>query len=481
MKEKKVRKPLVERNFIPFPLTWLKFPHNKIPENFNYGSIYKHLITTSVLQEPTNNNILSAGDKENIDVDYSRSKPLARGKQYFDSGHVQNIVDAVTEKESYYCAKAHVLASFRQQYYNVNIMLHSVTADVVDAKCQCKASTMGRCSHVAALLYALLDFVMTVKSSNACTSKLCEWNRGRQKKSPLIADENQYKSKKNLSQKKAFDPRPAMSVENSLKRNQNFVENLKVESSSCQSVTMWELLSNPDNNNSLQYTHAQESEDKIQEFPDFRNNVEMEPVVSASYDDYEMNNVQRTCDEIQEVPECSNFESLKDATVHDVYELLPSRRLEVQEMVKTLYKNLSFCAIGSQEITTAQSSSEEWVQLRKLLITASCLKTFTLPKNDKQLYNLIERHLWKKTAIRSVALEYGKDNEEKAKIQYKNYTKILGFEIKDTGLWINSNFVGLGASPDALVFDPIENSCGVLEIKCPKLLENLKNQLKFTN
>lgn len=143
-------------------------------------------------------------------------------------------------------------------------------------------------------------------------------------------------------------------------------------------------------------------------------------------------------------------------------------------LLKQLRENLSFGATGPREVTTLQSSSEEWIQLRKMLITASCLKTFALKKTETQMFNLIERHMWKESSIRLAALDYGKKIEEVAKKQYKMYTEILGFEVKDTGLWINSNFVGIGASPDALVFDPIENSCGLLEIKCPKVLENLK-------
>ena len=41
-------------------------------------------------------------------------------------------------------------------------------------------------------------------------------------------------------------------------------------------------------------------------------------------------------------------------------------------------------------------------------------------------------------------------------------------------MWINPKYPGIGASPDALVFDPIHNSSGLLEIKCPKILKKLK-------
>lgn len=188
-------------------------------------------------------------------------------------------------------------------------MLHNVTGDVVDARCKCKASTMGRCSHVAALLYALLDFAVTVESSNVGTSKLCEWNRGRQIKCPLIADENQYKSKKKFAEKKAFDPRPL--VVNSLEKTPAFIEKLKEESSSRSSVTMWELLLNPD----VQSWRVQASEDRIQDVQ----------YMHASEDKIQ-----------EDVSECRNIASMKTVTsVYDGYELLPSRKLEVHELAKT--------------------------------------------------------------------------------------------------------------------------------------------------
>ena len=122
-------------------------------------------------------------------------------------------------------------------------MLHSKTGDVLDAKYQCRASAMGRCSHVATLLYAFLDFVMIIKSNNACTSKLCEWNRGRQKKLTLRAEESQYKQKTIHAKTKPFDPSPVSSNTKSHIYNVNsFISNLQQESSARSSVSMWELI-----------------------------------------------------------------------------------------------------------------------------------------------------------------------------------------------------------------------------------------------
>ena len=72
-------------------------------------------------------------------------------------------------------------------FRDANCLYHvSVTIDsegvVVDGSCECKASAMGRCSHVAALLFALEDYTLNFGHEPvSCTSKLCQWNVGRKK------------------------------------------------------------------------------------------------------------------------------------------------------------------------------------------------------------------------------------------------------------------------------------------------------------
>ena len=60
-------------------------------------------------------------------------------------------------------------------------------------------------------------------------------------------------------------------------------------------------------------------------------------------------------------------------------------------------------------------------------------------------------------------------------MEYKESRTPLGFEVKETGLWINPGFTGLGESPDGLLFDPSETPpFGILEIKSPYILRDLK-------
>ena len=58
--------------------------------------------------------------------------------------------------------------------------------------------------------------------------------------------------------------------------------------------------------------------------------------------------------------------------------------------------------------------------------------------------------------------------------------------LNKTGLWINPAFPQIGASPDDLIADSAEDDDGLLEIKCPfilqdKLVQNFETVLTKNN
>jgi uncharacterized Zn finger protein len=72
---------------------------------------------------------------------------------------VKNIVNI--SKGNHFFIKANVMGSYTQnQTYYVSVTLASTSGIVLDASCYCKASAMGRCNHIAALLYALEDYTL---------------------------------------------------------------------------------------------------------------------------------------------------------------------------------------------------------------------------------------------------------------------------------------------------------------------------------
>ena len=60
----------------------------------------------------------------------------------------------------------------------MRVIIDPENGKVVIGECNCEAS-----SHVAALLYALLNYrvLIDINGNGACTSKLFSWNQGRKK------------------------------------------------------------------------------------------------------------------------------------------------------------------------------------------------------------------------------------------------------------------------------------------------------------
>ena len=109
---------------------------------------------------------------------------------------------------------------------NVFIAISNVSGYVKNAKCDCRASAIGRCCHVAPLLLKLSDF--STENSNIVikpsTSEPCTWNKGKKRaKKPKKLHEAEYSSSKRkpYSQLYEWDPRPKdkRSVSNKLIQN----------------------------------------------------------------------------------------------------------------------------------------------------------------------------------------------------------------------------------------------------------------------
>ena len=72
---------------------------------------------------------------------------------------------------------------------------------------------MGRCSHVAALLFALEDYIIQFgHEPPSCTSKLCGWNIGRKQKDPQPAHTQRYYKKSAPDRIIVYDPCPSTDV-----------------------------------------------------------------------------------------------------------------------------------------------------------------------------------------------------------------------------------------------------------------------------
>ncbi|GBP21564.1 hypothetical protein EVAR_9749_1 [Eumeta japonica] len=107
--------------------------------------------------------------------------------------------------------------------------------------------------------------------------------------------------------------------------------------------------------------------------------------------------------------------------------------------------------------TVLQRDSSEWLELRKLILTASNFGKVI--KGKKNYGNCVKQILYKKNIsfVRSIAHGIEKEN-----IALQQLAKQENIEIKPCGLFIDPEIDFLGASPDGIVGDDT-----VVEVKCP--------------
>ena len=84
----------------------------------------------------------------------------------------------------------------------MNVVLSNVSGYVKYASCDCKASSLGRCAHIAAVLLKLSDTSTAEENIvTPSTSKPCIWNKGKEhEKKPQKFHLAEYASRKRKSQ-----------------------------------------------------------------------------------------------------------------------------------------------------------------------------------------------------------------------------------------------------------------------------------------
>ncbi|KAE8748062.1 hypothetical protein FOCC_FOCC005257 [Frankliniella occidentalis] len=161
---------------ISFPSqNWDTFPSRDIPLSFNFGQIYNYLVETMPeyheLGDPSAISESSGEDDDDV-VDSiadpldsiesecrQRNKKVRRGLQYVKSGNIRKVQDCREGK--YYFIKAQVRASMELKAYNVMVAISQISGSVWKCICDdaCPQSTLGRCSHISALLLYLWSHI----------------------------------------------------------------------------------------------------------------------------------------------------------------------------------------------------------------------------------------------------------------------------------------------------------------------------------
>lgn len=94
---------------------------------------------------------------------------------------MHDIMDTVNSER--YFVRGHVWPSMRTEIpHNVIVVISVNSAAVLRASCEpCRASSLGRCSHVVAVLFSVLDYIQKHGPvlANSCTSEECSSNKGK--------------------------------------------------------------------------------------------------------------------------------------------------------------------------------------------------------------------------------------------------------------------------------------------------------------
>ena len=130
-----------------------------------------------------------------------------------------------------------------------------------------------------------------------------------------------------------------------------------------------------------------------------------------------------------------------------------------------------------ERITRGQHHSAAWFSVRRYRITASLFGSVLSCRPDTPPDSLVLRILEPKK-FTSTSTKYGIDYEKTDIKLYTDYQQSHGHPgliVSSCGFVINREFLFLGATPDASVYDPIEleQPYGYLEVKCPYSVRDL--------
>ena len=112
-------------------------------------------------------------------------------------------------------------------------------------------------------------------------------------------------------------------------------------------------------------------------------------------------------------------------------------------------------------------SSEEWFNERRKRLTACKIGLVMIrktSKNEKFVKNTI---IGKRDLSKVPAVKYGIENEDNAKLKYKQYMQRArnSVSLYQCGLFVNPKMSWSGASPNGKVYDS-KHGYGLLEVKC---------------
>ncbi len=117
-------------------------------------------------------------------------KHTKKGYKLFKAGYPRQLRVKPNVKKGgeavYFLVRCNVNAEMKKKNYVVYVHLIQTTGEVDYAQCQCPAGVGGRCKHVAATLFQLLDYIelglSDIPDEKTCTEEIQKWHIPRKDK-----------------------------------------------------------------------------------------------------------------------------------------------------------------------------------------------------------------------------------------------------------------------------------------------------------
>ncbi len=349
----------------------------------------------------------------------------------FKDGHVQSIKACTDDQRCTY--KSICLPEMKKNItYSITLTVNRINGDILSAVCGCPAGLgpTGSCKHIAALCYALEEFsrIRTTNDYTACTSKLQEWNQPRKRKldAEIVGDIKFVKLEHGKVKREAtrpwYDPRPPFLQRTTSQEISNFKKDLGSLKTPCA------------------FLHVLPVDTPL-------------PFPSTS---------------LPPTPRSSREKVLVEMrTMEQPISLMQIAALG-RNFLNRITPSSVACRNSIEAATTAQSDSKRWHEEHFGRLTAS--KLGEMIKCRVPTTKCMQLLYPSKSAVSSASLQWGRENEARAREHYIKHGIDSEFTIRESGIFI-SEIGFLGASPDGLVYKNSQLE-GIIEIKCPYSARN---------
>ena len=374
-------------------------------------------------------------------------------------GQVEVRANIMKDNISCFLIKASVNAAMKNITYKVYVHLNEANGDVVYSNCTCKAGKGGQCKHIIALLFQIIEYkqldMTEIPDHPTCTELLKQWHVPRKCESDEAILYESIHFKKAVYEKD-------INTSNKCKRSQPSKEVYNPT---------------PDFAKVVQQTEIQQLANKL-------NTLEEKSYLGSLLESndckpYAFEAIQQDLPAKKRHTESLTLNTNDTAICDKVLDnLQPTLAEKSNNYSETVKKSKHSTSITHSEIlhieknTREQSSSDKWFEERHKRLTSSNFGAVVKRRetiSPKSLLNKIQNQ-----SIHAKCPEpcqWGKDKEEKAIIEYCKFKNNEGLGISvcsKCGFVVNNEFPWLGASPDLLVHDPMEQKCfGIGEVKCP--------------